>query len=227
MVGEILQSTLGVRTALDLHPKHDVALGAARAAQHMGGDVDDEKLLTAPMPLKRRKTRLRRPPRDSPPVTPASPGADNSAAVEAPEAPSEPVEESAAAVIPDSSKTDGARPESSESEAALPESAETAAVHEESSNTEQTPDRPLASAGWDRRRVGLVVAAGAVLIALVVLGVRGDLFQRYPTSADPAPTAVPPATETSTPSPPARESFDEGTHKWASGVRMTMSCSLR
>jgi actin-like ATPase involved in cell morphogenesis len=226
MVGEILQTTLGVRTALDLHPKHDVALGAARAAQQMGGDAGGEKLLASPRPLKKRKTRTRRPPRGTAPMTPAPLGANRSAVAEAVEAPSEPVEGSAEAVPPDASETEGARAEPSESEAAGPESSERRAVREESSQTEQTPDRPPAAAGWDRRRVGLIVAAIAVLIALVVLGVRGVLFDRYATSAGPTPTAGPPATAIATPTPrptAARESFDEGSYTWASGVSMTMS----
>ena len=74
LVGELLQREFHVTTAIDTHPKHDIALGAVRLIQDQrmagGDDDDDEPVESAPVPMP--ITRATPRPTPTPPPTAAA-----------------------------------------------------------------------------------------------------------------------------------------------------------
>jgi actin-like ATPase involved in cell morphogenesis len=204
IVAETLQTELGVRTALDLHPKHDVALGAALIAQ-LAAHPSSQASMDAPSqvptggaPSKRHSFQSRT---RAAPV--AAPGGQRAT----------PRDGRAASKIPTGSPTSSASP------LALGEAADVL-----------TED--VVPAGKRRtRRLALLLLAGLALalVPVAVFGLRG--INLSPSSvATPSPP-MPPESTAALPSPspsptPPPKKLAGGSYTWDNGVALKTSIRL-
>ena len=193
LVSEILQSELGVTTAVDLHPKHDIALGAARAAHLLGRGATVKASPSPPSPVVvvRRDTSV--PERAAGQAVPEpSPTAPATTANETPEvaATATFIERTGAGAI---------------------------------SDVEAEEDHPRARLALNPRWVVLAAVATVVLAVALILGLRNPDGQAGPAASSAASTAASTASPTETASPSAGRGALNGSYTWASGVRLRMS----
>jgi actin-like ATPase involved in cell morphogenesis len=198
LVSEMLHREFAVPTALDTHPKHDVALGAVRI-----GREDTDTLPGILLPMERPiqpEPAATTPGTTATPATTAAPPATASATTAG--WPSSSIAGSTSIEEP----PDGAPTADSTREA---EKETTGPAREEVEANTQPAGR--------RRRLSLMAAAAAALVVLLATTLILVLRDPEPQSAATSPTATP------TPSRSAAVKPLIGTYTWASGVRLTVS----